>query len=192
MKTIRLLLTIALAVLFAMPAFAGDEETAGKPHVVRAGMTTATATVVAIDLDKRVVTLKGADGDVFDLTVGSEAKNLPQVKVGDRVTATYYEAISAKVYKPGEGPEYSGASEETLKTAKPGEKPSGELRTSVTAKATVTAIDTKGQSVTLKGMDGKSIKVRVEDPANLKGVVVGDEVIINYEQALAISVDAAK
>ena len=63
---------------------------------------------------------------------------------------------------------------------------------SVTVKATVTAIDTKGQSVTLKGMDGKSVKVRVEDPANLRGVEVGDEVILTYEQALAISVEAEK
>ena len=191
MKTIRFLLTIVLAVLFALPAFADDDKSAEKLHVVKTGMTTATATVEAIDLDNRVVTLRDADGNVFDLAVGSEVKNLPQVKVGDKVTATYYEAISAKVYKSGEAPESSSASE-SLTRAKLGEKPAGEVRTSVTAKATVTAIDTKTNEVTLKGMDGKSVKVLVEDPENLKGVEVGDEVLITYEQALAVSVDAEK
>lgn len=31
------------------------------------------------------MTLKGAEGNVFDVTVGKEARNLPQVKVGDEV-----------------------------------------------------------------------------------------------------------
>ena len=36
-----------------------------------------TASVQAIDLDKRMVTLKGEQDNVFDLKEGEEAKNLP-------------------------------------------------------------------------------------------------------------------
>ena len=56
-----------------------------------------TATVQAIDLDKRMVTLKGEQDNVFDLKEGEEAKNLPQVKVGDQVAITYTEALAIEV-----------------------------------------------------------------------------------------------
>jgi hypothetical protein len=44
--------------------------------------------VQAIDLDKRVVTLKGGEGNVFDLI---------NVKVGDQVAITYPEALAVSV-----------------------------------------------------------------------------------------------
>ena len=43
------------------------------------------ATVEAIDVAKREVTLKGPKGKVVPLTVAPDVRNLEQVKVGDRV-----------------------------------------------------------------------------------------------------------
>ena len=63
--------------------------------------TTVKATAEAIDLQNRVVTLKGPKGNVFDLKVGEGVKNLPQVKVEDEVVAKYYESIAVKMMRPG-------------------------------------------------------------------------------------------
>jgi hypothetical protein len=63
------------------------------------------ATVTAIDKAKRTVTVKGPRGNTKTLTVGKEARNFDQVKVGDTVTLTYVEALTlpgeAEGAKPG-------------------------------------------------------------------------------------------
>ncbi|MRR08399.1 MAG: hypothetical protein EG828_16060, partial [Deltaproteobacteria bacterium] len=67
---------------------------AEQPKVVKERMAVMTATVQAIDLEKRMVTLKGPKGEVRTIKVGEEAVNLPQVKVGDLVTVKYYESLA--------------------------------------------------------------------------------------------------
>jgi hypothetical protein len=191
------LVVFVVAVFFALSisglVFAGEKAPAmEKPlSVKKERLVTATATVEAIDLQKRVVTLKGPEGNVFDVTVGKEARNLPQVKVGDLVKVKYYESIALRLVKPGEG--VAGIQEtEVLGRAKKGEKPGGLTASEVTLTATITAIDKKKHMVTLKGPKGKSVTVKAENPKNLAKVKVGDEVEVTYTEALAISVEEAK
>ncbi len=161
-----------------------------KPKVVREQMTTVTGTVEAIDLASRVVTLKGPKGNLFDLKVGEQAKNLPQVKVGDQVVVKYYQSIAARVKKPGEA---GGAtSTKMLEAAKPGERPGGMVANMVTVTATVEDISPKKTYVSLKAADGKIFDVKVKDPKNLENVKVGDQVEITYTEALAVSVEKPK
>jgi hypothetical protein len=191
------LVVFVVAVFFGLSisglVFAGEKAPATeKPlSVKKEQLVTATATVEAIDLQKRVVTLKGPNGNVFDVTVGKEARNLPQVKVGDLVKVKYYESIALRLVKPGEG--VAGIQEtEVLGRAKKGEKPGGLTASEVTLTATITAIDKKKHMVTLKGPEGKSVTVKAENPKNLAKVKVGDEVEVTYTEALAISVEEAK
>jgi hypothetical protein len=149
-----------------------------------------TATVQAIDLNTRIVTLKGPKGEVRDIKVGEEAVNLPQVKVGDLVTVKYYESLAIEVIKPGT---VSGAGEKSaIVRAKPGEMPGGMAARQSTVTATVTAIDKKKGTISLKGPEGKTVVAKAEDPKNLDKVKVGDELMITYTEALAISVEKAK
>ncbi len=112
MKKLSIVLAATLLALSFGAMTCGAEETpaaeakkAGKkPSVKKERTTHITATVEAIDLETRVVTLKGPKGDLFDFTAGEQVKNLPQVKVGDLVDITYYESVAVKVYKPGEMP----------------------------------------------------------------------------------------
>jgi hypothetical protein len=169
----------------------GDTASAGKkPSVYKEKVVTGTATVEAIDLEKRIVTLKRADGSVFDLAVGKEARNLPQVKVGDEVVVKYYESIAVQVTKPGaaEGSQVK----ETVARAKPGEKPGGAVTKQVTVTATVEKIDKKKMIATLRGPEGKVVDVKVRNPKNLENVNVGDQVVITYTEAVAVSVEKPK
>jgi len=194
-KLLVLLLVFELAALTAsgssaqstMPDLAQNAPATGQPKVLKENMKTVTATVESIDLATRAVTLKRPDGKVMGLKVGEEVKNLPQVKVGDKVAVTYYESIAAQIIKPGTGPA-SGA-QQAVATAKPGEKPAGAMVQQVTVVATIEAIDKATQHVTLKGPEGKTVEVKVNNPKNLEGVKVGDEVAITYTEAMAVSVE---
>ncbi len=136
------------------------------------------------------MTLKGPKGNLFDLKVGEQAKNLPQVKVGDQVVVKYYQSIAARVKKPGEAG--GAAATKTLEAAKPGERPGGMVANMVTVTATVEDISPKKTYVSLKAPDGKIFDVKVKDPKNLENVKVGDQVEITYTEALAVSVEKPK
>jgi hypothetical protein len=151
---------------------------------------TLTGTVEAVDLANRVVTIKGSKGRTVELKVGEEAKNLDQVKVGDKVVAKYYESIAFRMKKPGEAEGVK--TEQAVATAKPGEVPAGVLANQVTVTATIVDISPKKTYVTLKGPEGKTVDVKVMDPKNLEMVKVGDQVVITYTQALAIALDKPK
>ncbi len=190
-------LILATAVVFLLSMSTGVLAQATKgaapaeqPRVVKERVATMTATVTAIDLEKRIVTLKGPKGEVRDIKVGPEAVNLPQVKVGDLVTVKYYESLAVEVMKPGT---VAGAGERSaVVRAKPGEMPGGMVAQQSTVTATVTAIDKKKGTITLKGPEGKTVVAKAEDPKNLDKVKVGDDLMITYTEALAISVEKAK
>jgi len=149
---------------------------------------TVTATVQKVDLKNRRVTLKGPDGEVKTITVGEEARNLPQVKKGDKVVVTYYESVAYDVVKAGEASPGVQVSE-GAERAEPGQKPGAAAKRATTVTATITAIDKSAQTATLRGADGKSVTVKVKDPSKLDKVVVGDLVRLTYTEALAIKVE---
>lgn len=189
-RQLAVLLLMVLVGAFACAATADKQAAQDQqlPSLQESGTATITATVQAVDLKKRTVTLKGPEGNVVTIKVDDSVKNLPQVKVGDQVVAQYYEAIAVEVMRPGEAP--GGASaKEAVATAKPGEKPAGVVVNTVTVTTTIENINKKNQTVTLKGPQGNTEVVKVRNPQNLEKVKVGDEVVITYTQALAISVE---
>ena len=167
------------------------ETKSGQPTVKRARVVSLTATVEAIDVAQRLVTLKGSKGNVLTVTVDERVKNLPQVQVGDQVLVKYYEALALRVGPPGEATPSASATG-ALATAQPGQKPAGVGAREVTVTATVEAINKKAGTVTFKGPEGNSVTVKAQDPKNLDLVKVGDKVEITYTEALAISVQEAK
>jgi hypothetical protein len=181
------MLSLATGAFAQAPKGAAPAE---RPKVVKERAAVMTATVQAIDLNTRIVTLKGPKGEVRDIKVGEEAVNLPQLKVGDLVTVKYYESLAIEVIKPGT---VSGAGEQSaIVRAKPGEMPGGMAARQSTVTATVSAIDKKKGTISLKGPEGKTVIAKAEDPKNLDKVNVGDELMITYTEALAISVEKAK
>ena len=183
-----------LAVLFALSVGIGamaQEKAPGKakPEAKRERVVTLTGTVEAVDLANRVVTIKGSKGNVIDLKVGPEAKNLDQVKVGDKVVAKYYESLAYRLKKEGAGE--GGTLIQAGAGTTAGEIPAAALTNQLTMTAKVTNISPKRDFVTLTGSGG-SVDVAVLDPKNIEGLKTGDEVVITYTQALAIALDKAK
>ncbi len=133
--------------LFAQPGTGKVLEAGGGGELV-----SVSATVQAVDQANRIVTLKGPEGEVFDLKVGPEVKNLPQVKVGDVVVAKYFEAVAIEVRKGGLGIR-SAESQTAVSRAEPGQRPAGAIATTTTVVANVLKVDAAKHIVTRPGTE---------------------------------------
>jgi hypothetical protein len=164
---------------------------AGPPPSGTLGETTVTerATVKKLDLQERMLTLERADGTQITFRVSEDVRNLPQVRVGDVVTATFYESISYAVKAPNEGTLGTTVNEQN-KRAEPEQKSSmsGSRTTIVTSR--IAKIDKLAGTVTIQAAGGDTLTVKARDPKNLDRIAVGDLVDMTLTEAVAISVDA--
>lgn len=166
-----------------------EEAPAPGATIAEASMVTVRGWIEAIDKPNRTVTLKGPRGGTVTLDVKDPTK-LDSVAVGDPVVAAFVEALAFQVKKvPGATP---GVRVTEARTAsQPGETPSGAVGREVVVTATITAVDRKAQTVTIKGPRGNTETIKVKDAASLKGVEAGDVAELTYTQALAVTLDRA-
>jgi Cu/Ag efflux protein CusF len=148
----------------------------------------ATATVTAIDMATRTVSLRRSDGSVIDVHAGDEVRNLDKVKVGDKVTAEYTQALSLELKKGGVGAAKRVESPVEVTRAPAGAPPSATVGMKTTILADVIAVNGKTKVVTVRGPEGHLVDLKVNDPQQLKNIKVGDQVEAVYTQARAISV----
>jgi len=151
---------------------------------------TMVAVVEAIDLATRQVTLRGPQGNTQTITVGEEARNLPQLKVGDRVVVDFYQGL-AMALTPSRTGVRKRVETTTEQRAALGQKPGGMVVQTVEVDATVQAVDLKARTVTLRGPK-RTLTLDVAKDVNLNQVKVGDQVHAVYQEALAISVRPAE
>jgi Cu/Ag efflux protein CusF len=154
---------------------------------------TVTATVEAVDLEKRELTLKSPLGDTTTYIVDPAVKRLNEVKKGDRIHVDYYVSVAAEIRKPTPEEEKQPLTiTDAGGKAEPGAAPAvGGLRT-IKVVATVEGLDRPTQSVTVKGPRGNMLMVRVKDPAVLTGLALGEKVVITCTEAVAVSLEKAE
>ena len=184
-KLFAMAAAVVFAVSLAVGALAQDKAVpeANKPTGYTEKASTITATVQAIDLEKRIVTVRDPKGEEVEVKVDETVKNLSSVKVGDRVVLKYFKSIAYQVSKPGEVEEIAAKSEV---------KRTGAQTRLVTLTATIQDIHRNTSNVVLKAADGRLVGVNVKDPKVLENIKVGDQVVITYTEALAISLDKAE
>jgi hypothetical protein len=195
MNTPSVFVLTALLGALSMPAWAQSKPEAdaavmaasapGKATIARAAKIT--ATVEAIDVAQRHVTLKGPKGHVVDFAVDPAVRNLEQVKVGDQVVVRYVEALSLTLKKNGKELRGRTESADAARTAA-GEKPGGAVARQVEVTADVIAVNTKKHTVTLRGPK-QVVDLKVPDPGQLKLIKVGDQIQAVYTEAMAMSVE---
>jgi hypothetical protein len=168
---------------------AAKEEKASTLNVQRSDVRSTVATVLSVDLKTRMVTLRSLEGKPFTIHVGKEAVNLPQLRVGDKVEITYAQALEVRMAEPGEIRDEKAT---IVGRAKPGSKPQGVGITETTITATILELDKANETATLKFADGAIAIVKVQNPANLDKVKVGDTIAIKYLEALEIQVQGKK
>lgn len=145
--------------------------------------------VIKIDPATRTVTLKNKDGQT-SIVAGPEVKNFDQIKVGDHFDVAYEMALAVelvKVKNPGAPSEQITTS---TATAPKGDKPGMITTNTVTAVANVVEVDAAKNVVSLKGPEGNTFKVKVQNPDLLKDIAVNDQVKVVYTEAIAAVVTA--
>jgi hypothetical protein len=147
---------------------------------------TASATVTAVDKAKRTFTVTGQKGKSHTFTAGADMQNFDQIKVGDKIDASYVEEASVSVNKAGLKPVIEEKT--TVARAEKGGRPGMIVTNTVEAVGVITAIDHKTRSVTIKGPRGNelvtTVKAGIEGFENVKK---GDNVELKHKQTLTIA-----
>src|SRR5262245_2414074 len=178
----QLLATTVIAAALLSPSIAAAQikTIPGESHTV-------TATVEAMEKSTRMLTLKTPDGKLTTITVPADVKRYDGLKVGDTITAKYYDNVVLRKKAPGE------KDVDTLTGAvspSPGAKPTGTASVQRAITATITAIDPNVPSISLSGPNNWKYSTKVVDKEALKQVKVGDKLDITWTEAVLISVDA--
>ncbi|MGH7213025.1 MAG: hypothetical protein ACREF1_16380 [Acetobacteraceae bacterium] len=156
------------------------------------------AVVETVDPVSRELLLRGDNGSqsgpLLSMLVGSHVTRLNEVRPGDHVTVTYYQALAAKVVSPltGSNQPYGSAGLAVNGTA---ERPGGEFTRVRSGRVTITAVDPASGTVSFIGPDNLPHTVVAKNPdvlAFVRQLRVGQQVDIVYEEALAISVEPMK
>jgi len=147
------------------------------------------AVVEAINHETREVTLKRSDGEIISFVASEEARNLPQVSVGDIVNAEYVQSVSIEVVANDEGYEPEQGEMAAIARTEAGEMPGVAAIETQVATATVEEINIEANTFKLKGIDGTVNEYVARNPENLKRAKVGDLVIMTVTNAVAIVVE---
>jgi hypothetical protein len=152
-----------------------------------AHVATVSAKIVAIDKDKRLVTLQGPLGNQFRVVAGREVRNFDQIKVGDELVVTHAEALALELKKGGDGIRERVESQGAAR-APVGTRPGMAEVNRVSVLASVVAVNARTQTVTLRGVE-HTVDLRVADRNQFKLIKVGDQVQVTYTDAVAISME---
>ena len=159
------------------------------PVVATQQRTVITATITAIDLSTRQVTLSGPGGNTVTVHASDEVKNLGQLKVGDRVAATYYASllIAGRKASPGDNSVKAMSMSQVEDERGQGGGAAGMQRT-VTVVAKVMALDKPNGQITLRGPMGNIRTFKVQNPSLLTHMTIGDDAVISYTEAWAVAI----
>jgi hypothetical protein len=182
---------LLLAGVSADPALAQQTTSrAGSPKSIRlADIYQLTGTITAIDPVTREVHVTDAQGQTFVFAVGSGPKNFDQLKTNDHVRLKLTRAVAISV-SPGNG---IRSSEETVSVASAplGQMPSGSVQRRTKIVADVIGVDRKRGLLKVKDPQGNVVEARVRHPELLDNVKVGDQLTLDYTEAIAVSVTRA-
>jgi Cu/Ag efflux protein CusF len=188
MKLFRMMLTgiILLGLTSVAIAQQKDSDNGGTPGRVSVDVIKLTGTVKAVDLEKKTVTVEGSGGRVETIDA-KDARNLEQVKVGDKVTVRYTQALAVFVTKGDEPP--STSEKQTVQLAPKGEKPGGVVARTIQLTGTVQSVDARKRMVDVRVPAGDVRTFKVDPRVkNLSQVKKGDQVVLRYTESVALSV----
>ena len=178
MRTIGMFAVTGMLALAALPAAAQTKTLTGETKTV-------TASVEAIEKATREVTVKKPDGTYDVFYFPESIRRFDTLKVGDKITAKYYENLVMRLKAPGEK-DVNSASGGTVRAEG---KLAGTTSRQRTITATIAAIDQAVPSITFTGPNGWKYSSRVDDKKALEKVKVGDKLDITWTEALILSVE---
>lgn len=178
-RATAILTASALALALSLPGWAQVKELPKQTVTV-------SGTVETIDHVKRSVNIKTPDGKFVSLDVPQSAARFNEVKVGDKVSATYNNNVFVRLKPPGEAAVDTATGTSTMgQEARPG----GTATLQRTMTASIAAIDKSASSMTFVGPNGWKYSRHVVDPKVFDQVKVGDKIDITWNTDVTITVE---
>jgi hypothetical protein len=146
------------------------------------------ATVDSVDVKKRIVVLKDANGNLAQMNVSKSINDLDKVKKGDVFLVEHAQAIAVGLTAAGKDakPGVSGV-RSVMIAGKGSAKPFEETTDTIYATVKITSIDAKTRVVTFTLPSGEKQRVKVDAAVlGLEKFKAGDDVMVEYVDDTAI------
>lgn len=147
--------------------------------------------VVSVDAPNHQVVLEGPQGHQVHVQLTDQAKDLGNLKPGDKVNIAVVRSVAAYLDTDvDKGLPGSLEREGINRATKDNPNPGGEAYRQVQVQLQITKIDVKNNQVTFKGPAGESKTVNVVRPevqAKLKDLKVGQSVVVTYTDVLKVT-----
>jgi hypothetical protein len=156
--------------------------------------TTMHGVVETVDPVSRELLLRGDGGSqsglLMSMIVGPQVQRLGEIRSGDRVIVTYYQALAAQVVNvfSSSNPPFQGVTVDRRDVA---ERPGGLVTRVRRGRVVITAVYPSINTISFVGPNNMVRTVTATNPevqSFIRNLRVGDQVDIVYEEALAISV----
>ena len=189
---VTLVLKKSQRLLFALLSLALSSTLASaQPPEVLRNEVTVRGTVEAVDVPSRTVRIRGEQGNVVTLDVPQSVARFDQIKVGDLITASYFDVVSVKPKAAGEPAVDQSIAPITSPT--PGTLPGAVKARQRVTTVTITAWDPATRVVTFTGPSGVSYTRHLLEPdvALMEGLKVGDRADVTRTESVSFSVREA-
>jgi hypothetical protein len=184
---------VAVSLLFLDDVKAGPVEVEAD-----AGVITMVATVEAVDVTNRVVTVIGPNNNWVEVIVGPDKIKL--VKIKEKITISYQDEVAValrKVNKGQQGDDFAAEATEGMGLDDPtvAEQdwvtvtPHGATDlTTIEVTDTIKAINRNQRTITFAGTGGKTRTFVAGPNVNLDQIEPGDEVVLEVTRAVAVDI----
>ncbi|RKT46870.1 hypothetical protein [Thiocapsa rosea] len=149
-----------------------------------------TGTVVVVNPQTRMLTIRQPDGVFEVIHVPTEVQRLDEVRIDDTLTIDFVEAMAIDLQKGDAAAAAPGAVATREVDRDGGRLPAGSIQETMTLVGIVEGVNTAASKVTIRGPEN-TVSVKVRDPALLADVNVGDSVTVTYISAVAASIERA-
>jgi len=177
-----------LLAVFALVAFSSLIVNAKQLRSYEADTITFKATIVAIDKENRMVTLRGPRGNDVAVHADERVQRFNELKVGDIITASYTQALAVRVRKPGT----AAPPKQTDSVVRQPDNKGATIAREQNVTVVIHEIDLTAPSVTAEGPQGRQYTFRVRERSEIQDLKVGDRVDVTYTEALLMRADFAK
>jgi Cu/Ag efflux protein CusF len=147
-----------------------------------------TATVKAIDVAARKVTLQNQAGATQTIKAGPQVQRFGEIAVGDTIEVDVQQDLVLELQSAG-SPSVPPTAAAMGDRAGPDQAPAGVVAAGVQATVTVTAIDSGNRMVVFQGPGGNLYQVKAGPEVKLEKLKVGDRLLATYVEAVAIRLE---
>ena len=179
MNFIRASALISLLFAFCCGAIAQVRDQATASQVIES-----VVTVVDVDRQARVVTVRGPEGEMTVFKVPEEAQNLDLVNPGARFQVRYLVSVAVAISKGGSA---SASSGRTVTMAPKGDIPGGVIVNVNQITGVVESVDYDKRLMSVRGPQGNLLVVTADQEVQgLDQIQVGDTISVEYTESLAM------